>query len=89
MPYITRKNRNEIEPVLNPLLEQIKQGKFDSPGEINYMLTRIIKTVLLDRPNYCGFNEMIGVLDCAKLELYRRMVAKYEDKKIQENGDIY
>jgi hypothetical protein len=31
------------------------------------------------------------VLECAKLELYRRIVAAYEDEKIAdpENGDVY
>jgi len=30
-----------------------------------------------------------GVLECAKLELYRRIAAPYEDTKIEENGDVY
>ena len=32
---------------------------------------------------------LIGVLECAKLELYRRVAAPYEDDKIDENGDVY
>ena len=32
---------------------------------------------------------MVGVLECAKLELYRRMAAPYEDEKIEDNGDVY
>jgi hypothetical protein len=31
---------------------------------------------------------LIGMLECAKLELYRRSVANYEDEKILENGDV-
>jgi hypothetical protein len=34
-------------------------------------------------------NEAIGVLECAKLELYRRVAAPYEDEKIAESGDVY
>jgi hypothetical protein len=37
---------------------------------------------------YATINEVIGVLECAKLELYRMIAAKYEDKKRAENGNI-
>jgi hypothetical protein len=39
--------------------------------------------------NYKHINEIIGVLECAKQEFYRRVAAPYEDTKIQENGDVY
>ena len=29
------------------------------------------------------------MLECAKLELYRRVAAPYEDEKIDQNGDVY
>ena len=38
---------------------------------------------------YTHLNSVMGVLESAKLEFYRRVVAPYEDKKIEENGDIY
>jgi hypothetical protein len=28
-------------------------------------------------------------MDCAKLELYRRVAAPYEDEKMAEAGDVY
>ena len=28
-------------------------------------------------------------LECAKLELYRRLAAPYEDEKRKETGDVY
>jgi len=31
----------------------------------------------------------MGVLECIKQEFYRRAVAPYEDKKKEENGDVY
>lgn len=58
-------------------------------GELNYHLTVQILDYLGDRPNYQKYNEVIGVLECAKLELYRRMVAPYEDGKRLTNGDVY
>ena len=40
-------------------------------------------------PRYRDFNAAIGVLECAKLELYRRAAATYEDAKLAEHGDVY
>ena len=39
--------------------------------------------------NYVKLNELIGVLECAKLELYRRVASPYEDEKVESNGDVY
>jgi hypothetical protein len=33
--------------------------------------------------------DVVGALECAKLELYRRLAAPYEDQKIKLNGDAY
>ena len=38
--------------------------------------------------SYSNYAECIAALECAKIELYRRKIAPYEDKKIEENGDI-
>jgi hypothetical protein len=65
------------------------------PGELNYLITRVVqkyvwsKAACGGKPNYRRFNAAIGALECAKLELYRRAVAPYEDQKIKENGDVY
>jgi hypothetical protein len=42
----------------------------------------------MKRVSYTNINAVIGVLECVKLELYRRLAASYEDKKVVENGDI-
>lgn len=63
-----------------------------TPGELNYVLTDCVTDYLFDKPveaHYADYNEVIGVLECMKLELYRRMVAPYEDVKCRENGDVY
>lgn len=33
--------------------------------------------------------EICGVLDCAKMEMYRKLAVNYEDKKCVENGEVY
>lgn len=58
-------------------------------GVLNYMFTAMA-LVYIDRDeSYQAYNDVIGALEAAKLELYRRRVAPYEDKKIEENGDVY
>ena len=44
---------------------------------------------MLKEVRYSKINALIGVLECAKLELYRRVAAPYENDKIDENGDVY
>lgn len=80
MPYIPEHDRN------------MRTRDFpQTAGELNYAITRLIQE-FLDRqgkPGYRDFNEVVGVLECCKLEFYRRAVAAYEDEKIAENGDVY
>jgi len=63
----------------------------DGPGELNFVLTTVIAAYLFggQEPGYRDFNEVIGVLECAKLELYRRQVAPYEQEKCRLHGDVY
>lgn len=59
-------------------------------GELNYAITCLINGYIEEHgKGYSTLNSAIGVLECAKLELYRRIVAPYEDTKIIENGDVY
>ena len=79
MPYITPGERHEPKPVTG------------GPGDLNYTITRLCDAYICARggASYTLLNEVIGVLECAKLELYRRIAAPYEDKKLQANGDVY
>ena len=61
---------------------------WENPGILNYIITKVCIWWLGDNPNYEKYNAAIGVLECAKLELYRRKVSPYEDEKIKENGDV-
>jgi hypothetical protein len=63
--------------------------KIESEGELNYAITRL-GLILLRKlgKNYANINGIVGVIECAKLEFYRRIAAPYEDDKRKENGDI-
>lgn len=91
MPYITKKDREEIDPVLESVVNFISDEKLlANPGPLNYIITKLCHAYvqLNGFYNYAGLNEIIGILECSKQEFYRMVVAKYEDKKRIENGSI-
>lgn len=89
MPYITQEDRVRID-------RTIKRAAFittESPGHLNYAITKLVHNHIdavadVKGYNYRCLNEVIGVLECLKLELYRQIVAPYEDKKKKENGPV-
>lgn len=81
MPYILPVRRKEIGDFF---------GKAGTPGELNFEFTAVIKEYLeLHGKSYNTFNDVLGALEGAKLEFYRRVVVPHEERKIEENGDVY
>ena len=61
----------------------------ETAGELNYAFTLIINDYLKRfGVSYGRINDVVGALECCKLELYRRVAAGYEDKKCKDNGDV-
>ena len=88
MPYIPNPQRLEANKIMRE--EGFMQYVPSNAGELNYIVTTLIDNYL----NYVGIryahvNEMMGALECCKLELYRRIVAPYEDQVADKNGDAY
>lgn len=90
MPYVKPEKRALLDPVLKQLLELVRKDKGVEVGDLNYAITRIL-LAYLDRQGlkYENINAVIGVLECAKQEFYRRIAGPYEDKKKKLNGDVY
>ena len=84
MPYIIQGRRKAIDNHIEDV-----QWAIWNVGDMNYAITRLLDDFLGADPTYETFNAAIGVLECAKLELYRRQVAPYEDKMCLENGDVF
>jgi hypothetical protein len=81
MPYIKKEARVALEKY--PL-------SIEDAGELNYEITKVITRYLrIKGLRYRVINDVIGALEGAKLEFYRRVAVPYEDSKIQENGDVY
>ena len=80
-------------PYINPASREALMPSFDRPtasaGELNYQFTCLAIAYLKDHNNYQGINDVMGALEGAKLEMYRRWAAPYEDLKIAINGDVY
>jgi hypothetical protein len=80
MPYIDPDRRES----------NIKYQLPNTAGELNYLFTRLcIRYMQIHGKNYQTINDIVGALEGAKLEFYRRVAAPYEDLKINENGDVY
>ncbi len=79
-------------PYLSPEAKELadKQGPLQGPGDLNYRITKLLIRYWQNSPrNYQSINDVVGAVEGAKLEFYRRLVAPYEDSKIKSNGDVY
>jgi hypothetical protein len=80
MPY--------IENGVRASLDQGRVAK--TPGELNFAMSQLIKGyIAMNGTSYGTFNAIVGAMECLKMELYRRLAAPYEDKKLAENGEVF
>ena len=88
MPYIAPERRPLYDDAIAALAAKLDS---DTPGgDLNYIITRLLAHWIRRRGlSYAVLAEAVGVLETAKLELYRRIAGPYEDRKIEENGDVY
>jgi len=79
MPYIKKEYRSKAS------------SNLFNVGELNYSITKLVSDYIEINTGtkYERINAAIGALECAKLELYRRIAAPYEDGKMRKNGDVY
>lgn len=83
MPYVNAARRLMLN----------KQGieGCEKPGELNYLITQMLTRYFhrTGGANYQAINDILGALEGAKLEFYRRVAVPYEQMKMEENGDVY
>jgi len=80
MPYITQERRKTLGVV---------ESEAANAGELNYEITHLINSYFNINKNYQSINDVLGALEGAKLEFYRRIVEPYENRKWTQNGDVY
>ena len=84
MPYIKQEQRIDIDAVIHQLAPLIKDA-----GTFNYAVTRLSHLYIKEKGlRYANLNELIGAMECMKLELYRKIAAPYETEKLVENGPV-
>ncbi len=87
MPYIPQTRRDEID--LELIAERLNWVP-ENAGELNFLVSTFIANYIRTKGlKYAVVNEMIGALECAKMELNRVIIGPYEDIKIKENGPVY
>jgi hypothetical protein len=83
MPYIKQEDRSKFDLAAIDIA-----NKAESAGDLNYALTVILHNYIKKKGlRYANCNELVGMLECCKLEFYRRIVGEYEDTCIEKNGD--
>ena len=92
MPYIKENYRKQFEEGIQELKTKIDLihdiDKASKDGLLNFIITKLLLEVYPEE-NYHIYNEIIGMLECCKLEFYRKMAAPYEAVKERENGKIW
>jgi len=85
MPYIAEEQRVHFRELDKSLME----ARINTAGELQYVIALAIAQFMSDKPaRYQQMNDVMGALNGANLEFYRRHVAPYEDYCIRKNGDI-
>lgn len=68
----------------------LKSHAPEGAGELNYRITLMLLDYLEHHgKSYRIINDIMGAIEGAKFEFYRRVAAPYEDKKCHINGDVY
>ena len=84
MPYIKKEFREGLD------VRNQGHGSAAAAGELNFQFTTLALQYFKENgENYQAINDIVGALEGAKLEFYRRVAAPYEEGKIKENGDVY
>lgn len=87
MPYIKQEER-----VYGPTRSAdlwVTEGD-SAAGELNWKITQLVKGYLSAYGfDYQRINDVVGALECNKLEMYRRLAVPYEEQKERINGDVF
>lgn len=88
MPYIKKEIRKKYDKKIDKMFEILTNEHGVQPGELNYVVSKLIWNIFDYAPSYTSGNELVGVLECVKQEFIRRRLNPYENNKLMENGDL-
>lgn len=87
MPYIKQKQRSDWDRDLEPVLDRIRICGAKN-GDLAYIIYKIANELVKNNFNYLAISSIFGIIETVKFELYRKVVAPFEDEKEEENGEI-
>ena len=89
MPYIKEEDKGKYNTYIRSISRQINRlGYLERLGDMNYVITEfLLESLPFDR--YFNFIIAKVLLEDVKHEFERRLQDPYEDRKIEENGDVY
>ena len=89
MPYIKEEDKGKYNTYIRSISRQINRlGYLERLGDMNYVITEfLLESLPFDR--YFNFIVAKVLLEDVKHEFERRLQDPYEDRKIEENGDVY
>jgi hypothetical protein len=80
----TKEDRIKFEEPVQKLADNI-----ETDGDLNYCISLLMHKILQKRgKKYQNMNNIMGAIDCAKMEFYRTVASPYEDIKKEENGSV-
>ena len=90
MPYIKQEQRKLVDKQIDKLAKLYEENFKGTTGPANYIITSFLLRVLRPKEGwtYESLSDIIKTLECAKLEIYRRLVTPYEARKIVQNQDV-
>jgi len=87
MPYIPVGRRKNYYPLIARLWIELDKHNH-STGDYAYIITSLLRH-FLEIDHWDNKMDAIKILEGVKLEIYRRKLKPYEDKKIMENEDVF
>ena len=83
MPYIKATRRALLDDCVDLMEDRIEFE--EEPGELTYVL---FKYSLRLRPKFKVYAMLVGSVMLYLWEFFRRVISKYENQKMRENGDV-
>jgi len=82
MPYVSQERRPDLDKLVNHMRHTLK---FD--GDLNYVLFALCRRAV--PLSYNNIKNFIGELNECAAEIRRRILANHEDRKCEDNGDVW
>lgn len=102
MPYLRPEHKAELDPAIDCLVTAIAEHVFgaesdddrmaEAGGLLNYCFNMLAYGILMtvpDRTRYAHLERLLGTFEAAKLEFWFKVIRPYEDKRAEENGEVY